>query len=290
MPRIAFVNGQYVCHSRALVHIDDRGYQFADGVYEVILVEEGVPIDLFPHFERLAQSLKALSIAWPLTREGLKHHVKEIIRRNLLRRGIVYIQITRGVASRDHKFPLTRIKPSLVMTAKRLAPLPSILREKGAAVISLADDRWRHCDIKSISLLPNVLGKQKAVAGGAFEAWLIDENGYVTEGTSTNAWIVNHQGCICTRPLGIDILSGITRQMVQKITTEHQLSFEERPFSISEAVTAKEAFLTSTTSAVLPITSIDGAAVGTGLVGEVTRHLGALYETHIHAEIERART
>jgi D-alanine transaminase len=276
MTRLAYVNGRYLPHGRAMVHIEDRGYQFADGVYEVIPLHRGRLVDEGPHLDRLAYSLGELRIAWPVARPVLPLIVRELIRRNRLSDGLVYIQVTRGVAPRDHKFP-ARAKSALVMTTKRLKPPAAALLEAGARVITVPDIRWRRCDIKSLALLPNVLGKQQASEAGAFEAWQVDADGLVTEGTSTNAWIVTAAGRLVTRPATAAILNGITRGGLIRVLAEQGVTMEERPFSLAEAKAAREAFLTSSSAFVLPVTRIDDAVVGDGRPGPLTRRLRQVY-------------
>ena len=282
MPRYAYVNGRYVPHAQAQVHIDDRGYQFADGVYEVILIHDGRLIDEDPHLDRLGYSLNELRIPWPMTRAALRLVLRELIARNSVALGIVYLQVTRGVAARDHKFP-AQATPSLVATTKRQKPAPAATLAAGASVITRPDIRWRRCDIKSVSLLPNILAKQAAAEAGAFEAWLVDDDGCVTEGSSTNAWIVTRAGRLITRNLSAAILSGITRLSVLEFVQAQGIVLEERRFSVAEAKEAAEAFLTSTTSLVLPITSIDGQAVGDGKPGPLTMKLREGYQRHLAA-------
>jgi D-alanine transaminase len=278
MPRYAYVNGRYVPHAQAQVHIEDRGYQFADGVYEVILIHDGRLIDEEPHLDRLAYSLKELRIPWPMARPVLRLVLREIIVRNGVAHGTVCLQVTRGVASRDHKFP-AHATPSLVATTKRQKPTLAA----GVAVITQPDIRWRRCDIKSVSLLPNILGKQAAAEAGAFEAWLVDDDGRITEGSSTNAWIVTRAGRLVTRNLSAAILSGITRLSLLQLVQSQRIAFEERPFSVAEAKEATEAFLTSTTSLVLPVTRIDGQAIGDGKPGPLTMKLRDGYLRHLAA-------
>lgn len=280
MARYAYVNGRYVRHATAQVHIEDRGYQFADGVYEVILVHDGRLVDEAPHLDRLDYSLRALQIPWPMPRPALQIVLRELIGRNGVAAGTVYLQVTRGVAPRDHKFP-TAATPSFVATTKRSKPTPAAVPEAGVSIITRPDIRWRRCDIKSVSLLPNVLGKQEAAEAGAFETWLVDDSGGVTEGTSTNAWIVTRDGRLVTRNLSATILAGITRLALLQLVRSHGLSFEERSFSVAEAKAAAEAFLTSTTSLVLPVTRIDGQVVGDGKPGPVTATLRDLYLRHV---------
>lgn len=276
MSRIAYVNGQYVPHRRAAVHVEDRGYQFADGVYEVVAVRGGQLIDLPPHFDRLERSLRELAIERPMSRPALSFVLKEVVRRNRVRNGIVYLQITRGVAPRDHQFP-AEPSAAVVVTARNAVPKVA-QREAGVGVVSTPDIRWKRCDIKSVSLLPNVLAKQKAVESGVYEAWQIDEDGFVTEGSATNAWIVTKDGEIVTRHTDASILSGVTRLAVMALAERDGITVVERPFSLEEAKAAKEAFLTSTTSNVMPVIEIDGSVIGNGHPGTVTRALSELYE------------
>jgi D-alanine transaminase len=280
MARYAYVNGRYVPHAGARIHIEDRGYQFADGVYEVILVHEGRLVDKGPHLDRLDYSLRALQISWPMSRAALQMVLQELIARNGVSHGTVYLQVTRGVAPRDHKFP-TAAAPSFVVTTKRSKPPPAAVLATGVAVITRPDIRWRRCDIKSVSLLPNVLGKQAAAEAGAFETWLVDDNGAITEGTSTNAWIVTRDGRLVTRNLSATILAGITRLALLQLVRSQGVVFEERPFSVAEAKDAAEAFLTSTTSLVLSVTRIDGDTVGDGKPGRMTATLRDLYLRHV---------
>lgn len=282
MPRFAYVNGRYVRHPHAVVHVEDRGYQFADGVYEVVPVRAGRLIEEEPHLDRLDYSLRALRIAWPVSRACLKLILRELVRRNALDDGLIYLQITRGVAPRDHKFPAASI-PALVVTTRRQRPPAASLLADGVAVIAIPDIRWRRCDIKSVSLLPNVLGKQQAAEAGAYEAWMTDDDGFVTEGTSTNAWIVSSEGELLTRNLSHAILAGITRASIVALASEEGLRLAERPFSLEEARRAREAFLTSSSTFVLPITRIDGAPVGDGRPGPIAAKLRALYLSRITA-------
>jgi D-alanine transaminase len=276
MSRIAYVNGQYVPHRRAAVHVEDRGYQFADGVYEVVAVRNGRLVDLPPHFDRLERSLGEVRIEAPMSRQALTFILKEVVRRNRVRNGIVYLQITRGVARRDHQFPAEPSAAVVVTARNALAKIAQ--REAGIRVITTPDIRWKRCDIKSVSLLPNVLAKQKAVEAGAYEAWQVDEDGCVTEGSATNAWIVTKDGKIITRQTDEAILSGVTRLAVIALAKRDGITLIERPFSVEEAKGAKEAFLTSTTSNVMPVIEIDGSPVGNGHPGTITRELSELYE------------
>jgi D-alanine transaminase len=278
MSRIAYVNGRYVPHARASVHIEDRGFQFADGVYEVWWVFNGRLGDSNGHFQRLARSLSELSIAAPMSDAALDRVLRETVRRNRVGDGMVYLQITRGVARRDHAFPPDGTPVSMVVTAKSVnfAALDAKAMQ-GVAVITRPDQRWARCDIKSVSLLPNVLAKQAAREHGAYEAWLIDKDGLVTEGASTNTWIVDAQGVLRTRDTDANILRGVTRKTVMKLAAELQLRIEERPFTVAEVLAAREAFMTAATAFVTPVVSIDGKAIGSGKPGPISQRLRVLY-------------
>ena len=271
MSRIAYVDGRYLVHARDSVHVEDRGFQFADGVYEVVAVIGGRRYDEPRHLDRLERSLGELDIAMPMSRPALVCVMDEVVRRNRVVDGILYLQVTRGSAPRDHSWR-DGSPPMVVMTARRQPPPAAQLVNGGAAVITAPDQRWRRNDIKAVALLGNVLGKQKAKRAGVYETWLVDDAGLVTEGTSTNAWIVT-EGRIVTRPLGPEILGGITRAAVLDVARELQIAVEERPFGVDEATAADEAFLTSTTAYVLPVTRIDDRVVGTGAPGPVTARL-----------------
>lgn len=273
MSRVAYVNGQYVPHHAAAVHIEDRGYQFADGVYEVCAILAGKILDFGPHISRLERSLRELRIASPMSRGALKVVMEETVRRNKVKNGLLYLQVTRGVAKRDHPFPKD-IPVSFVATSRPVDFGAVIKRgERGVAVMTLPDIRWGRCDIKSISLLPNILAKQAAKEAGAFEAWMVDDEGYVTEGSSTNAWIVAKDGSLVTRSLSNAVLPGITRQGIFNLAAAHGIKIEERKFTVAEAQSAREAFLTSTTAFATPVVSIDGKAIGNGEPGSVCREL-----------------
>jgi D-alanine transaminase len=270
MPRIAYVNGRYARHAEAAVHIEDRGYQFADGVYEVCEVRGGRLLDERRHMERLKRSLGELRIGWPIHPSALPFVMREVIRRNRIADGIVYLQVTRGVAARDHAFPAPGVRPSLVVMARTMAVAPRERRAQlGVAVVTAPDNRWGRVDIKSVSLLPNVLAKQAGREAGAFETWFLDSGGFVTEGTSTNAWIVTADGALVTRPADSSILWGITRAVLLDHVRATGLRLEERGFTVAEALSAREAFLTSATSAVTPVVSLDGKSIGTGQPGPV---------------------
>ena len=284
MSRITYVNGRYLPRAEAKVSIEDRGFQFADGVYEVCEVRGGGLVDERRHMARLDRSLYEVRMTRPMSQAALSVVLRETVRRNRVRDGIVYLQITRGVARRDFAFPAADTKPSVIVTARSndLARLEQLAAE-GIAVVTVPDIRWQRVDIKSVALLPNVLAKQTARDRGAREAWLVDAQGRVTEGASSNAWIVSRDGKLITRPLGRDILPGITRSVVLDLIGAQGLAFEERAFTVEEAYAAREAFVTSASQIVLPVVSIDGRPVGNGAPGLIAMALRRDY--HRHADI-----
>jgi D-alanine transaminase len=284
MSRIAYVNGRYLPLSRAMVNVEDRGYQFSDGVYEVCEVSGGRLVDERRHMARLRFSLSELRIAMPMTPAALSVVLHEVVRRNRVRWGIIYLQISRGVSHRDHAFPPPGVAPSIVVTARNLdAAAAEKMAANGVAVITVPENRWERVDIKSVSLLPNVLAKQAAREQGAREAWFVDGQGRVTEGSSSNAWIVTRDGKVVTRQADHGILKGITRTVVLDVIAAQGLQLEERAFTVSEAHDAREAFLTSASQIVLPVVAIDGRPVGNGAPGLVAAALRR--DFHRYAEI-----
>lgn len=278
MGRVAYVNGRYLPLSEASVSIEDRGFQFADGVYEAWAVLGGRLADREGHLERLERSLDELRIPRPMSRAALKLVLAETVRRNRIRDGFCYLQVTRGHAPRDHGFPNPPVRASLVITAKLVDYDRENARSaKGVAVLTQPDIRWGRCDIKAIGLLPNVLAKQAAREAGAQEAWFVDKDGYVTEGASTNAWIVDRRGVLVTRDTGANILRGVTRKTLIELAGELQLKIEERPFTLAEALEAREAFLTAASTFIAPVVAIDGRPVGNGRPGPVASRLRAHY-------------
>ncbi|KAB2886250.1 MAG: D-amino-acid transaminase [Pseudorhodoplanes sp.] len=274
MSRIAYVNGRYVPRAAACVHVEDRGYQFADGVYEVCEVRDGKLVDERRHMARLVRSLGELRIPLPMSLSALSVVLHEVVRRNRLGYGLVYLQVTRGVARRDHAFPPPGTRPALVVTANGLdAARADAMAAAGIAVITVPENRWERVDIKATALLPNVLAKQAARERGAREAWYVDRDGYVTEGASSNAWIVTGDGKLVTRPADFGILKGITRAVVLDAIRAQGLALEERPFTVAEALEAREAFLTSATQLVMPVVRIDGRPVGNGVPGPLATAL-----------------
>jgi len=283
MSRVAYVNGRYLPLGGAAVPVEDRGYQFSDGVYEVCEVRDGCIIDERQHLERLARSLRELRIALPMSGAALRLVVRECLRRNRVHDGIVYLQITRGTARRDHAFPPAGTRPSVVITARSIDFAGNDrLAAEGISVITVPDNRWERVDIKSISLLPNVLAKQAAREQGAKEAWFVDAQGRITEGSSSNAWIVSNEGKVVTRPADTGILRGVTRTVLIDVIRAQGLELQERAFTREEAYRAREAFLTSASQSVLPVVRIDDRPVGNGAPGSVASALRA--EFHRHAE------
>jgi len=283
MPRIAYVNGQYLPISHASVNIEDRGYQFSDGVYEVCLVVNGAFWDFDAHLARLDRSLGALEIKSPIKHAALEIVMKTLLCKNRLRNALIYLQVTRGVAPRNHSFPSNDIEPSLVITARPFdLTAEDVKAEKGIAVITVEDERWARGDSKSISLLATVLAKQAAVKAGAKEAWLI-RDGKVTEGSSSNAWIITKEGALITRPVSHEILSGITRQTLFECARDLQMPVIEQAFSLDDAKAADEAFITSATNLVMPVIAIDGHAIGNGSPGPQTMRLREAYKLRAEA-------
>jgi D-alanine transaminase len=274
MFRIAYVNGRYRQYRDAAVHVEDRGYQFSDGVYEVCEVRDGHLVDERRHMARLGRSLAALKIAAPMSDAALAAVLRETVARNRVRNGIVYLQVTRGVARRDHAFPASHAAPAMVVTARRLDRSKSAHEAaQGVSVVTVPDNRWGRVDIKSISLLPNVLAKQTARERGAREAWFVDRDGFVTEGSSSNAWIVTEDGRLLTRPADHSILRGVARTVVLDVARAHNVKVEERPFTVQEAYAAHEAFMTAASQIVLPVVRIDGRPIGQGTPGAIATAL-----------------
>jgi len=274
MSRIAYVNGRYLPLRDAKVHVEDRGYQFGDGVYEVCEVRHGRLIDERRHLERLQRSLGELRIRLPMTLRALDVVFHEVVARNRITYGIVYLQITRGVARRDHAFPVVPVEPGIVVTARSLNKARNeALADKGIAVITVPDNRWGRVDIKTIGLLPNVLARQAAIEQGARDAWFVDHDGSVTEAASANAWIVTTAGTVVTRPADHAILRGITRTVLLDVIKAQGLKLEERAFTRKEAYAAREAFITSASQIVLPVVRIDDHAIGNGEPGALATAL-----------------
>ena len=275
MSRIVYVNGEFVPEEDARISVFDRGFLFADGVYEVSSVIDGKLIDNAAHIARLQRSLDELSMAPPCSMEEIEAIQKEMLARNNLEEGMLYLQVSRGAADRDFNFPAQSTSSLVMFTqAKNLATNPVATR--GLSVVSVPDLRWGRRDIKTVQLLYPSLAKEEAKAKGADDAWLV-EDGTVTEGTSNNAWIVTKDGTIITRQLSHDILHGITRRSVMRLAAERQIKIEERPFTIEEAQHAREAFVTSASAFVMPVVEIDGVKLSDGKPGELTRRLRSIY-------------
>ncbi|MDP3174593.1 MAG: D-amino-acid transaminase [Phenylobacterium sp.] len=283
MGRVAYVNGRFLPHGQAAVHIEDRGYQFADAVYEVWALTDGKLADAEGHFVRLKRSLEELRIPEPMSRRALTVVLKEAVRRNRVRDGIVYLQISRGVAPRDHVFPKDQVLPAVVVTVKAMDPAAGHAKAaKGVKVITQPENRWGRCDIKTIGLLPNALARQAAAEAGAYEAWYVDDMGLVTEGAATNAWIIDRDGVLRTRGTNANILRGVTRGTLLELMETEGLKVEQRPFTPQEALEAREAFITGASTLVTPVIAVDGKPVGDGKPGPVAMRLRSLY-------IERAK-
>jgi D-alanine transaminase len=277
MARIAYINGRYLPLSMAAVPIEDRAFLFADGVYEVCEVREGALIDEERHLKRLARSLRELRIAAPLGDGAIGTILREVVRRNRVRDGMVYLQITRGVAKRNHAFPAAGTAPTVVATA--YASDPAAIDRKAAAgisVMTVPETRWARVDIKTVSLLPNVLARQAALEAGKSDAWFVNAAGEVTEAAASNAWIVTGGAEVVTAPADDGVLRGVTRMVLIDHLAANGLRLVERRFSLDEALGAKEAFMTSATSAVLPVVNIDGRPIGDGKPGPVSRQLRTL--------------
>jgi D-alanine transaminase len=275
MSRTVFVNGSFVPFEQATIPLMDRGFLFADGIYEVSAVINGRLIDNEPHLARLDRSLKEIRIANPYSAAEWTRLEEEIVARNRLEEGLVYMQVTRGAAEREYVFPKDAT-PIVVMFTQPKNMIASPLAETGAAVITVPDLRWKRRDIKSIGLLAQVLAKQAAAEAGVSEAWMV-EDGLITEGGSSTAFILTHERKVVTRPLSTAVLPGITRLSVMRLAKENGLTIEERAFSVDEALGAAEAFLTSASSLVMPVVSIDGKPVGDGKPGPMTRRLRRVY-------------
>jgi D-alanine transaminase len=275
MSRIVYLNGSFVPFEEARIPIMDRGFLFADGIYEVSAVLNGCLVDHEAHLARLDRSLAEIRIANPYSAAEWTRLQEELVRRNGLAEGLVYMQVTRGVAERDFAFP-KGAEPTVMMFTQVKSITRSPAAETGVAVVTVPDLRWKRRDIKSVALLAQVLAKQAAAEAGVYEAWMV-EDGYVTEGSSSTAFIVTTEGRIVTRPLSHAVLPGITRLAVMQLAQENGLALEERPFTVEEALAASEAFLTSASSFVMPVVAIDGKPVGSGAVGPQARRLRSLY-------------
>jgi len=278
MSRIAYVNGAYLPLADARVSVLDRGLQFADSIYEVWAIRGGRMFDAEAHMARLRRSLSELRINFTMSDAALYAVLRETQRRNRVTYGIVYVQISRGAAPRDHVFPAASVRPTIIVIAKNLDRAAIAKRAaQGIKVITLPETRWARCDIKSVNLLPNVLARQQAKEKGAFEAWFVDESGFVTEGTSSNAFIVDSQGRIRTTALSNQILHGVTRAALIHIARERQMKLVEEPFTVEEAKAAREAFISAASNPAVPVVGIDNVPVGDGRPGPIAQALRAFY-------------
>jgi D-alanine transaminase len=274
MTRIAYVNGRYVRHADASVHIEDRGYQFADGVYEVCEVRHNMIVDMTRHLDRLGRSLSELRIEWPMHRAALVRVIREVLRRNRVKNGLFYLQVTRGVAKRDHVFPAPGTKPSIVVTAKNTNPaIIAAKNANGIKTITVPDNRWDRVDIKTVGLLSNALVRQQAKEAGAQEAIYVDANGIVKEGAATNVWMVDSDGTLLTRPAEHGILRGITRTTLMDVAKTMDLRIREEEFSLEKMLGAREVFITAATSICFPVIEIDGNTIANGHPGSVSQKI-----------------
>ena len=276
MPNLSYIDGNYHNYYDSKIHINDRGYHFGDAVYEVILYNQGVFYDFDEHINRLFRSLHSIDIQFSITKKTIELIVKNLIRLNKISFGSVYIQVSRGIADRNHTFNNLNIKPILtIITSKKHNNINNDII--GVKAITVRDNRWARPDIKTTQLLPNVLAKTKANKQGAYESIFIDDEGYITEGSSSNIWIINKDNEIITRSIDGKILSGITRKTIAKFSKLNDLTVIENKFSKDEMLNAKEVFLTSASSFVTPITEIDNVKINEGVVGKMSIKLKTLY-------------
>lgn len=278
MTRIVYVNGKYCPYAEAQLPVEDRSSLFADGVYEVCPVRRGRIMDMDLHFERLHRSLDGLDIRAPMSDNAFAVILKEVVRRNRVKEGLIYFQVSRGVARRNHAFPDPAVPPSVVAMARSTPPSSETA---GIKVITQPDIRWQRVDIKSLSLLPNVLAREAAKQQGAREAWMFDADGYITEGSASNAWIIDETGKLRTRRADQAILRGITRTIIADIIADHGVELEERAFNVAEAKAAREAFITSASAKVTPVVQIDDTQIGNGAPGELSLRIGDALEEFV---------
>ena len=276
--RVAYVNCRYLPHRHAGVHIEDRSLQLGDGIYEVAAIMSGRLVDEEEHLDRLERSLREIGMAMQMGRPALKLVMREMVARNRVSNGLLYMQVSRGAVRRDHPIPDNPPRPTLIMTVRAQDPAAGEKKRiEGIAVITRPDQRWARRDIKTVQLLPNLLAKTEARKAGAYEAWLVDSDGFVTEGASTNAWIVDSQNQVVTRQLSNDILPGVTRRVILEAAEAAGLPVIERKFSVAEALTAREAFLSSASGAAIPVVKIDDTIIADGKPGPLTRRIHKLY-------------
>jgi D-alanine transaminase len=283
MTRVVYVDGRYLPYGEARVHAEDRGFQFGDAVYEVCEVGNGRLVDETRHMQRLARSLTELGIPQPMSTRAWSRVLRETIRRNRVRDGFVYLQVSRGARPRDFLFPPADVPPTVVCLARNSNPARAeAAAEAGIGVKTMPDIRWARCDIKTVMLLPASLAKEAARKEGAREAWFVDDAGYVTEGASSNAWIVDRDGRLITRKVDNAILRGVTRTTLIDLLKRENIELVERPFTVAEAKAAREAFITSATNIVMPVVKIDGKPIGNGAPGLLSLRLRS--EFHSAAE------
>lgn len=284
MSKYVHLNGSVVPHDKALVHVEDRGFQFSDGVYEVVAVRNQHLVDSEPHFQRLERSLKELEIPSPLSRDKLRAAIHDLIKCNEMESGIIYIQITRGVAPRRHIFPESALQPTIVITTKSFTfPEPEEKAFAPCKVITISDMRWGRRDIKSVSLLANCIAMTQASRVGAFEAVQYDRDGFVTEGSASSTWIVTSEGEILTRYLDQAILAGVSRKIAFSIAEERGLKIREKKFTVADLKNAKEVFLTTTTPMVKPVGTVDEVTINDGATGAITRDILTAYRNRVYA-------
>ncbi len=276
MSRVVFLNGEYKEYNNALTHVEDRGYQFADGVYEVFSVKSGKLIDYSGHINRLTRSLNEIKIKYPINIRSILFHMRNIIRKNLINDGLIYLQITRGIAKRDFKFPKNLSSTITIIGSNIPSDEYEKAFEKGINVVTTKDLRWKRVDIKSLNLLAPVLAKQFANENNAQEAWLIDDNGFITEGSSSNAWVLIGK-TVYTRPVSSSILNGITRKTLMKGLNKHGYSFKEKKFNINDIKKSKEAYITSATQYVMPVVKVNNKKIGDGKVGKFAKIFKNIY-------------
>ena len=287
MTRVVYVNGQYVPYAQAAVHAEDRGFQFADAVYEVCEVKGGRLVDEARHMQRLRRSLDELKIPQPMQPGAWSRVLRETIRRNRVGDGVLYLQVSRGAGPRDFLFPSGEVLPTVVCLARNVSSRRlEAAAEVGIAVRTMPDIRWGRCDIKTVMLLPAALAKEAARKDGAKEAWFVDDQSFITEGASSNAWIVNKDGRLVTRQIDNNILRGVTRTTLIDVLKRAGIEFIERPFTVEEAKNAREAFVTSATNIVMPVVRIDDHPIGNGAPGLLAQRL----RTEFHGSAEWAAT
>lgn len=284
--KITYINGRFLPHENAYTHIDDRGYQFADGVYEVVLALKNTLIDWALHCTRLRRSLCEMRIEYSFGDDSLLQLVHELMDRNGLENAMIYIQVTRGVTPRAHNFPQGNISPVVLMTAAEPSYPSDKEYKNGVPVITLPDIRWKRRDIKTISLLPNILAKQEATEKGAAEAILIEDDGFITEGSSSNFFIFDESGTLRTHPLSNRILGGVTRDGIINVAKLAGMKVEESPFTLVELMKSNGAFISSTTKHILPVTIVNGSKIADGIVCKEMQDLMKLYKKYIEGQIK----